>query len=197
RQGCATCGRPLASPAPAGFRCGSCRRRPPPFDRLCCAYCYRPPLDAVLTALKFRRLDYLGSQLGRALARRLAAAGGGLPEVVVPVPLHWWRFLRRGYNQAALIARPLAEQFGVPMETLLRRRRATPPQSRLAREARLRNPRGAFALRRGARCAGRRVLLVDDVMTTGATLAAAAVCLRRAGAREIIAAAAARAPLAG
>jgi ComF family protein len=158
----------------------------------------------VIRALKFRRLDYLGAHLARDLAEVAAAeaaerAGGW--DLVVPVPLHWRRRWRRGYNQAERIARPLARLLGAPCAELLRRRRATRPQTGLARGERLANPRGAFTLRAGPmgrrrcrRLEGGRVLLVDDVVTTGATLRAAAEVLRRAGTREVVALAAARTP---
>lgn len=208
--GCAACGEPIPAAAPApgraplppGWVCGACRRRSPPFCTLRAAWSYDGPIGEVIRALKFRRLDYLGAHLAREL-RELAADEEGGWDLVVPVPLHWLRRWRRGYNQAERVARPLARLLGVPCAELLRRRRATRPQTGLAREERLANPRGAFALRGGLaravrgwrhRLEGRRVLLVDDVVTTGATLRAAAEVLRRAGAREVVALAAARTP---
>ena len=127
-------------------------------------WAYQPPLDAVLTGLKFRRLEYLGMQLGRAMADLFRSQLTDC-DLVVPVPLHWRRYLNRGYNQAATIARPVAAELGLPMAGVLRRRRATPAQSRLSRAERRRNLRGAFALRAtmfgGASCVGRHVLLID------------------------------------
>lgn len=197
---CAVCSTPLAAdPVPAGFRCGRCRARPPAFDRLIAAWRYAPPLDSVIRALKFSRRDDLGTGLAAGLAERLEReppAGPAAPpaDVVVPVPLHWRRRLGRGYNQAERIARPLARRLGLPLTGALVRRRATPPQTALGGAERRRNPRGAFALARGSAVRGRRVLLVDDVATTGATLDAAAACLRAAGAARIVAAAAALRP---
>ncbi len=199
RDACDSCGRPLeGAHLPAGYRCGACRRRPPPYRRLLSAWSYQPPIDAVLTGLKFRRLEYLGTQLGPTVADLLRSEVAGC-DLVVPVPLHWRRYLRRGYNQAAAIARPLASELGQPMANVLRRRRATPAQSRLSRAERRRNLRDAFAVRgnpllRAVSCAGRHVLLVDDIATTGTTLQAAAVCLRRAGAASVTALAVARTP---
>ncbi len=196
QDACDGCGRPLGgADRPAGYRCGTCRRRPPPYERLLSVWKYQPPLDAVLTGLKFRRLEYLGAQLGRATADLLRGEIGDC-ELVVPVPLHWWRYLRRGYNQASAIARPIASELGLPMSGALSRRRATPAQSRLSRVERHGNLRGAFSTRAGgaARCKGRRVLLVDDVVTTGTTLQTAAACLCRAGAASVIAVTVARTP---
>ncbi len=197
---CDGCGRPLgASAKPAGYRCGACRRRPPAYDRLLSAWSYQPPLDAVLTGLKFRRLEYLGTQLGREVAGLLRTEAADC-DLVVPVPLHWRRYLGRGYNQAAVIARSLAAELGLPMAGVLGRRRATPAQSRLSRAERRRNLDDAFALRQrpwagvATTCTGRRVLLVDDVTTTGTTLQTAAACLRRAGAVTVTALTVARTP---
>ncbi len=155
---------------------------------------YEPPLDAVILALKFRRLDYLG----RHLAQELAAAFGGelaAADLVVPVPLHWTRRVARGFDQAERIAAPLAARLGLPVARVLRRRRATAAQARLGRAARLANLAGAFRVDHASAAAGRRVLLVDDVTTTGATLEAAAYALRAAGAEEVFALTAARTPL--
>lgn len=188
---CTVCGRPVAGQMPSDGRCGRCRNRT--WGRVVSVWSYQPPLDAVLMALKFRRLDYLGTHLGRAMA---ALCGPRLREceLVVPVPLYWTRRLGRGYNQATAIARPLAAVLGLPLRHALRRRRPTPPQSRLPRAARAANLRGAFALVRAADCRGRQVLLVDDVTTTGATLEAAARCLRRGGVEAVVAITAARTP---
>lgn len=193
---CAVCARPLAAWAlPEDYRCGACRQDPPAFDRLLSLWSYRPPLDAVVRGLKFGRLDYLGNHLAAALAAGLDGRLGGYDRVV-PVPLHWRRHLTRGYNQAERIARPLAGLLGIPYAAALSRRRATPPQSLLGREERLANLRRAFRVPRPDRVRGLRLLLVDDVATTGATLDAAAAALRKAGAAAVTAVVAGRTPLA-
>lgn len=193
---CAVCARPLAAYAlPEDYRCGACREDPPAFDRLLALWSYRPPLDAVVQALKFGRLDYLGGHLAAALAQGLDGRLGGFDRVV-PVPLHWRRHLTRGYNQAERIARPLAGLLGIPHASALSRRRATPPQSLLGRDKRLANLRRAFRVPRPDRVRTLRILLVDDVATTGATLDAAAAALRKAGAAAVTAVVAGRTPLA-
>ena len=190
-------GPPGAQRTPAA--CGDCLRRPPPYAALHVAWLYAEPLASVLRALKFGRLDYLGARLAGELAAILPRPDPEEegPELVAPVPLHWRRRWLRGFDQAALVARALADELGLPYAEALRRRRATRAQSGLERSARLVNLRGAFAPRRGAGGAavsGRQVLLVDDVVTTGATLAAAAEALASAGAASVVAAAVARTP---
>lgn len=196
RQACGVCARPLAAWAlPADYRCGACRESPPAFDRLLALWSYQPPLDSVVRGLKFGRLDYLGDHLAAALAAELGERLAGFDQVA-PVPLHWRRRLARGYNQAERIARPLAVLLGLPCAPALSRRRATPPQSLQGRAARLTNLRKAFHVPRPERVRGLRILLVDDVATTGATLDAAALALKRAGASAVTALVAGRTPLA-
>jgi ComF family protein len=194
---CAVCARPLVGRLPRGFRCDRCRAWPPAYDRLFARWRYEAPLDAVVGGLKFRRLDFLGHHLGLDLARAFAPIfATDLPglDLVVAVPLHWGRRLARGYNQAERIARPLAAHLGLPLAAALRRRRATAAQSTLPRDARRANLAGAFDPHPRVPLAGRRILLVDDVATTGATLDAAAHALKRAGAATVVAVVAGRTP---
>jgi len=188
---CRGCGRPLLGVATnvRGPLCGGCRQRAPPWESLVAAYLYAPPLVGVVKALKFGRAEHLGEALAQPLA---ALCASPRLDVVTPVPLAWTRLLVRGYNQAEAIARPLARALDLPCRRLLRRR-PRPRQALLSRAERRRNLRGAFTPRRRLP-AGTRVLLVDDVMTTGATLAAAARALRRAGAASVVAAVVARTP---
>lgn len=190
---CAVCALPLSGVLPEGWCCASCRERPPSFDRLLALWSYEEPLDAVVQALKFRRLDYLGRHLGEAIAARWSEEIAGA-DLVVPVPLHWRRRLSRGYNQAERIARALARRAGLPLVSVLRRRRVTPPQTSLGREERTANLRSAFRIRRAACIQERRILLVDDVATTGATLEAAAAALKKNGAAAVVAVVAGRTP---
>lgn len=194
RGACAACAAPLdAFEPPLGWRCGACRQRPPAFDRLLALWSYREPLDAVIQGLKFGRLDYLGRHLAEALAEGLGEDLAGF-DGVVPVPLHWRRWLARGYNQAERIACPLAGRLGLPLIPALRRSRSTPPQTSLGKERRIANLRRAFRAPSPRKIQGLRLLLVDDVATTGATLNAAAAALRSAGAAEVTAVVAGRTP---
>ena len=196
RAVCDGCARPLAAAhLPAGYLCGACRLRPPAFDRVRAAWVYGPPIDAVIRGLKFERLEYLGRHLAHGMVESLRDELAEC-DCVVAVPLHWRRRWSRGFDQARAIAEPLAAILDLPLAAPLARRRATPPQSELDRKARLSSPRGAFRLRRRGRVAGRVVLLVDDVVTTAATLDAASRVLIQAGALKVIAVAAARTPTA-
>lgn len=201
--GCRRCGRPLPGRRRLPGRCDRCRRRAPAYARLLSPWSYEPPLDAAVHAFKFGRRRHLGERLARPLADLLLADptarlrdGPAAADLVVAVPLHPLRHLRRGYNQAAALARPLARRLGLPYRSALYRRRATPPQSRLPRQRRRQNLRHAFAALPGAarHLNGNRVVLVDDVATTGATLEAAAETLRAAGARSVTAVALACTP---
>lgn len=200
---CPRCAQPLpGTEVPEGFLCSDCRHRAPPYERLIVGWAYQPPIDKVILGLKFGGLRYLGARLAAGLAP-LATKLDPPADFIVPVPLHWRRRLLRGYNQSSEIAEPLAKRLELPLVNALRRQRATRPQMLLALEDRKQNLRRAFLPRTGIarpttdRIEGRNVLLVDDVVTSGATLASAAECLRRAGARTVYAAAAARAPKPG
>lgn len=184
---CACCGLPFAHDQGAGARCAACLAAPPAFDRARALWRYDEGSKGLILA--FKHADR--TDAAPALARWLARAGQALLpdcDLVAPVPLHWRRLFRRRYNQAALLATALGRQAGRPVAPdLLRRRRDTPSQGHLSRGARQRNVAGAFAVapRWRDRLAGRRVLLVDDVLTTGATVEAAAAALTRAGAAGV------------
>ena len=198
----------LACSAPAQRElslCPDCRRRlePPAHgaagDRLegCDAFFwlweYRPPIDQVILGLKHHRLEYLGRHIA---AEAVATLGMKLrrAELIVPMPMHWRRRLVRGRNHAESIARPLAGQLDRPMRSVLRRRTLGRPQVGRSRRQRLANPNVVFHCPRPAGVRGRVVLLVDDVVTTGATAGRAARCLRAAGAAEVIVFVPARTP---
>ncbi len=199
---CLGCGNPTTAPRlglcpPCSRRLRvaaqpACRGVSRSYQRLVAGWLYEPPCDGVIKALKFRGLEYLGAELGHALAARFTELNRE-HDAVVAVPLHWRRRWWRGYNQAELIARAVAADLELPLLPALRRRRATRRQTSLARDARLAALRGAFGpSRRGPGAGGLRVLLVDDVFTTGATLAAAAEALIQGGASAVTGVVAAR-----
>lgn len=183
-----------ALPVPAGVvRCGACLRETPPFDRCLSAVSYRWPWVRCLAQFKFQQQPGLAS----ALAQLLAAAPGvaaatARATLVLPLPLSAERLVERGYNPAQLLAQRLAP--GRMRTDLLLRVRHAPPQRGLSRAERLKNVRGAFAVdpARAAAVRDQRLVLVDDVMTTGASLGEAARALRAAGAAHITALAFAR-----
>ncbi|RQS66264.1 ComF family protein [Burkholderia sp. Bp8963] len=189
RLRCAVCAAPLApghARRAAGYRCDACRATPPPYDATLALADYRAPLDELARGLKFHARLALGAEFAGRLERLIAdtPVASGRFDVIAPVPLARGRLAARGYNQAWAIARPLARRLGVRADAaLLARVAETAPQSRLDRRARRDNVAAAFTV--AGDVAGRHVALVDDVMTSGATLAAAAHVLKAAGAARV------------
>ncbi len=213
-RACALCGEPLEGPPQDESICGACLARlgppgpilpaPTPLAAAGAAGLFEGPLRDAIHLFKYQRRGELAGSLG---ARLVAALPLGLPgltgsalpgltgaspgparpvDLVVPVPLHPARLAERGFNQAALLARPLACALGARLDArALVRVRDTPPQTPLDVPARRANVRDAFAVRSPARVRGRVCLLVDDVLTTGATAAACAKALRDAGAEGV------------
>ncbi len=182
---CPRCGVRLASEAPA---CGECLRDPPPFERTLCTVDYAFPWDALVVDFKFHGRVELAFALAALMTATVRAAAAPLPQWVLPVPLAAPRLAERGYNQAWELARTMARALGLHADaSLLLRLAGGAHQADLGRAERQRNLRSAFIVephRRGA-LQGRRVALVDDVMTTGATAREAAATLLRAGAAAV------------
>ena len=184
---CAACGLPFEFDLGPEAVCGACARERPVFERARAAFRYDE--DSKDLILRFKHADRTDS--APAFARWMARAGDALvaeADVVAAVPLHWMRLFMRRYNQAALLASALGELASKPaVNDLLVRRKRTPSQGGLGAAARRRNVAGAFMVhpRHRARVEDKRVLLVDDVLTTGATVSACAAVLLRARARAV------------
>ena len=184
---CMCCGLPFDFDPGVPSRCGGCLRRSPPFERARAALAYDDASRPLLLAFKHADRTHAAPPFGRWLSRAAADLLADT-ELIVPVPLHRWRLFRRRYNQAALLAQALGRAGDLPVAPdLLVRRRATPSQAGRSRLARMRNVRGAFAVRAGRDpgLMGRRILLVDDVLTTGATVMECARVLKRSGADAV------------
>ena len=194
---CPRCAEPLPHAGGGAGPCERCRASPPPFASAHAPYRYGGELAWALQRLKYEGRADIARTLAplRAPARARVVAQAGV-DLAMPVPLHWRRLSSRGFNQAALLLGHAAAGLGLEVDrTSLRRVRATAAQSNLRMRQRAENVAGAFVVpeRRRARVAGRRVLCMDDVMTTGATLGACARALLAAGAREVVVFCAARA----
>jgi ComF family protein len=174
---CVQCAVALAS----GGICGACLDRPPRFDRVEAVFAYGFPVDGLLHACKYGGRLALAGLLGRELARVVT---GGV-DAIVPMPLAPRRLAERGFNQALEIARPVARAARLPLlATACRKVADTPPQAALPWGERARNIRRAFVC--DADLKGMRVAVVDDVLTTGATMNELARVLRKAGAVEVV-----------
>jgi ComF family protein len=153
------------------------------FDEAYCYGLYGGALRGLIHLFKYAGVKPLAAHLARLIRE-------GCPldrryDAVVPVPLHWRKRWERGYNQSELLAREIARHRGIPLVNAVRRRRATSTQAGLSHSARRRNVAGAFAVKDRGPIAGKRILLVDDVMTTGATASACGAALKAAGAASV------------
>jgi ComF family protein len=182
---CVGCGLPFPHPMGADAVCGDCARERRAWDRARAVLRYDKNSRRLVLGLKHADLTHVAGAFGRWMYRIGGEVLAGA-DLVVPVPLHWTRLLQRRYNQAALLAHAICAAGGPPVaaDWLVRRRR-TPSQGHLGPRARERNVRGAFALRPSRSVVGRRMVIVDDVMTTGATVDECARVLKRAGAATV------------
>jgi ComF family protein len=186
---CDRCGLKMFAQATGELLCDECRSTTRHFDRAFSATLYNEAMTALVHRYKYGMRQYLARPFARWMidfARRHINTID--LDAIVPVPLHWRRFQYRGFNQAVALARPLSREFGLPVvKHVLRRRRHTVPQVELGPRERRQNIKDAFAVRPPGRVAGQRLLLVDDVYTTGATINECARVLREAGAASVIA----------
>ncbi len=219
---CMFCRQPLLSTEEAGFLCTSCRQREPFFEEAGCPLCaarpghsfccargegnpfsfsgtvalgwYRHDLKECLHRLKYGGRSNLAKPLGQLLGRRVAEEGWQDLAAIVPIPLHPQRLKERGYNQSRLLARPVAVSLALPLTDLLVRSKNTAPQTKMNRSERLCNLQGAFHLKMPfpSPLAGKTLLLVDDIFTTGSTLEAASALLMSEGAGKVVNAVVAR-----
>jgi ComF family protein len=182
---CVQCRTPFLNLAPLDEqgRCELCRRGLRGFDAAYSFGAYEDTLRDLIHLFKYSRIRTLAGPLGELIAS--AVPRDQSFDVVVPVPLHWRRRLERGFNQSELLARAVARRYGAPVINAVRRARSTATQAGLSNAKRRANVAGAFTVARKRAIERRRVLLVDDVMTTGATAASCAAALRRAGASYV------------
>lgn len=180
---CVQCAIPLPFAETPDLRCARCLARPPAYDRAFAAAAYGELTRTLALKLKYGTKPAVALTMAKLMARHVVARPDAL---LVPVPLHRWRIWRRGYNQAALIATALGRATGVPVACeALRRTRQTPPLKAMNGAQRRDAVRGAFVVQAASSIAGRTVLLVDDVYTTGSTAHACAKVLKKAGAASV------------
>jgi ComF family protein len=179
---CASCRTPFQNsfPLDAEGRCALCRAGLRGFDAAYSFGAYEGVLRRLIHLFKYAKIHTLAAPLSGLLAQALPRDEAF--DAVVPVPLFWWRRLQRGFNQAELLARGLSRHTGVPALNLLRRVHSAPAQAGLSNSARRQNVTRAF---RARNVQGKRILLIDDVMTTGATATACSLALKKAGARRV------------
>jgi ComF family protein len=187
---CRICGRPFVSAVAAQAidpLCRLCRAHFYAFEQARTFAIYGDALSQAITLLKYKEVTRLGDWFAARLAEVFSpVAADWRPSVIVPVPLFPARERERGYNQSHLIARPLAKRLGLRLDSrILTRIRPRPPQLLLSRTERWKSVRGAYAAREGLRVDNLRVLLIDDVLTTGATLDSCARTLKKAGAAAV------------
>lgn len=182
---CVCCRTPFRNQSPLDEqgRCALCRSGWSSFDSAYSFGAFDDELRELVHLFKYGRVEALARPLARWMRQALPA--GERFDYLTPMPLHWTRAWTRGYNQAALLASEISRGTGIPVLPAVRRVRRTPAQAGLTRTGRRANVAGAFAARKTEKIHGKRILLVDDVMTTGATAAACARALKKGGAAYV------------
>jgi ComF family protein len=171
-----------ALPTPAGQLCGTCLKRPPAFERTLAAFSYDFPVDRLVQGLKYNGRLAIAPALGEFLAQHVEPLAP--PDLLIPMPLHPARIRQRGFNHATEIGRSVAKHLNLPLDIdTCQRVRDTPPQVGLAYDQRRSNVRGAFVCRDSV--CGKRIAIIDDVMTTGTSLNELSNTLKQAGACEV------------
>lgn len=163
--------------------CTVCRESLVNFDTAYSFGSYEGPLQQLIHLLKYGKVETLAGPMARLLVRALPLEQTF--DAVIAMPMHWRKRWERGFNQAELLALPVARRYGLKLSANLRRKRYTKPQAGLTEAERRENLKGSFRVRKAGQIAGKRILLIDDVFTTGATLRAAAAELKAAGAAHV------------
>ena len=173
-----------ALPTLSGDTCGRCLKNQPYFNRTVAVFAYTYPLDKLIQALKFGEQLVVVNSLADQLAQRVDVKSNAAPDCIIPMPLHPARLRERGFNQSCELARRIGKKLGIPvLSDACQRVRDTPPQSTLRWKERSKNMRRAFTC--SGSLVGKHVTVVDDVMTSGASLNELALALRHAGASEV------------
>ena len=190
---CSICGIPFIG-AGGDHRCGACLAHPPRFDIARAHFLYEGPIRDLIHSFKYSQRTHLGYPLALLSLKGVSVLSADhKPHLIIPVPLHRSRLRQRGFNQAVLLGRELSRQLALPMvPDALSRNRPTEPQITLAAEKRRINVKGAFSVARPDHVVGKRILLLDDVMTTGSTMNECSKELKMAGAEMVIAVTVAR-----
>jgi len=182
---CRACQTPFVDAYPLDEHdlCTGCRESQVNFDTVYSFGSYEGPLRKLIHLFKYGKVETLAAPLSRLLIRSLPLDLRF--DMVIAMPMHWRKRWERGFNQAELLAKPVARRYDLKLATNLTRKRYTKAQASLTGAQRLANSKDAFSVRRPGQISGKRVLLIDDVLTTGATLRAAAAALKKAGAVHV------------
>jgi len=186
---CQQCGLPMDSSNEHNAICGQCLKIPAAVDYTLCLYHYQIPLDYLITELKYNQKLTHAAILGELFLARLLSekSGENLPDVILPVPLHKNRLIKRGFNQSLEIARPIAKQLNIPIGLdLVRRKRQTRTQTDLTAVERKKNIRGCFEIiKQESLLAYDHIVILDDVVTTGSTSNELASLLKQSGVKKV------------